>query len=658
MHLHLQTSSVPVRVSFQLAFLILAFFSALSFAQTGHKNDEQDLFSLSLQELLQVSVSSSTLIEQELKSAPSSITAFNYESIQNLGVDYLHELLNYVPGFQSFRQEESGDEYYHSSRGRRSSTSSREVLILIDGQRFNREFDNAIAVPMISLSNVEKIEFIRGPGSAIYGSNAFLGVIDISTHHSRKQFGSSIGENGRFDGHLSFSEQLSALAVSGSLNASRDNGEKVSVEEQFTSQTFRTRDEREGLDFNLRLTHSLMNLDLLHFERESHGFSVLGETGNELDSTQNRFSSIRLSKTFEPSEEFSSEFSARHYRESYSPLVDHSLLGLSSFVQRTDGQELQIRNKWQLSKAQKLLFGAEHRKARISEAQISSKIFGADALHASDTRDILGLYLQHQWLIQSETELTLGLRHDNYSEIGGSTNPRFGIVHHLSEQHTLKLLYGEAFRAPTINEAKVRDFFNFGVLVGNPSLKPEKVKTVEAIWMTQLSRSSFALTLFENVYEQSIVRDVSMTPESYFNKAGSDSSQGLEAEWMALIFSRLSVSGTYSWIRNLGPEDLRQSERLASLGLNYQQDQWNANVSALFTDERHFFAGANRRKLGQYPLFNAKFRYAFLPSAELFLQAKNLFDKQYRTPPERANFQSGVSNRGRELSVGLRWELD
>ena len=155
---------------------ILLFVLSLTYLSSAVAETSIDLFEMPLEELMQLHVNSSTLTDKTLRTAPSSITVFTHQQIQNLGINYLHELMNYVPGFQSFRQAESGDEYYHSSRGLRVGTSSREVLILVDGQRLNREFDNATGAPMMALGNIEKVEFIRGPGSAIYGSNAFAGV--------------------------------------------------------------------------------------------------------------------------------------------------------------------------------------------------------------------------------------------------------------------------------------------------------------------------------------------------------------------------------------------------------------------------------------------------------------------------------------------------
>src|SRR4051812_1232375 len=115
---------------FKLLVVVLAMASSFPVAAEAKLDD---IFNLSLEELMQIKVVSSTLTEKSLRTAPSSVTVFSHDQIKAMGIDYLDELLNFVPGFQAFRQADSGGEYYHSSRGIRSGTSSREVLVLIDG---------------------------------------------------------------------------------------------------------------------------------------------------------------------------------------------------------------------------------------------------------------------------------------------------------------------------------------------------------------------------------------------------------------------------------------------------------------------------------------------------------------------------------------------
>ena len=88
-----------------------------------------DYFELSLDELLQVRITGSTLRDESYKTVPSPVTVFERKEIDNLGVDYLYELINLVPGYQFNRNADSPSGYTMSSRGRRNSSEAREILL-------------------------------------------------------------------------------------------------------------------------------------------------------------------------------------------------------------------------------------------------------------------------------------------------------------------------------------------------------------------------------------------------------------------------------------------------------------------------------------------------------------------------------------------------
>ena len=103
----------------------------------GAHADEFAYLELSLEQLLETPVTGSTLTEESIKTVPAAVSVFTHEHIERLGVDYLHELLGLVPGFQFNRNANSGLAYSYSARGRRTTHVSLEVLLLVDGKVFN-----------------------------------------------------------------------------------------------------------------------------------------------------------------------------------------------------------------------------------------------------------------------------------------------------------------------------------------------------------------------------------------------------------------------------------------------------------------------------------------------------------------------------------------
>lgn len=156
-------------------FLLFYLCSFISFGE-----NEVDLFSLNLDDLAKIKIASKRA--ETLYSSPSSVPVISRTQIENMGITNLQTLLNFVQGFQSTRDIEQGTANRISVRGR-STALSESVRIQIDGKKLNDLYTGGISIlnRMLDLGFVKQIEIIGGPGSALYGSNAFLGVINIIT---------------------------------------------------------------------------------------------------------------------------------------------------------------------------------------------------------------------------------------------------------------------------------------------------------------------------------------------------------------------------------------------------------------------------------------------------------------------------------------------
>ena len=142
---------------------------------------EKDIFDLSIAELMQVRISLATKTEETVLTVPSTITVFDQADIQALGVKNAYDVMNFVPGFQMTRGDWVGAVPKEHARG--VYLDNGYILVMINGDRLNEiSFGKAsVYTPHIPTEIIERIEVIRGPGSALYGSNAFLGVLNIIT---------------------------------------------------------------------------------------------------------------------------------------------------------------------------------------------------------------------------------------------------------------------------------------------------------------------------------------------------------------------------------------------------------------------------------------------------------------------------------------------
>ncbi|MBK8187410.1 MAG: TonB-dependent receptor plug domain-containing protein [Cellvibrio sp.] len=123
----------------------------------------EDYLDMDLESLMKVKITGSTLREESVETVPSSVTVFTRQQIHRLGVDYLHELVSLVPGFQTHRSTDNGFNYSLSARGRRQTTESRELMLIVDGRVLASPISGGAdtAVVLYSLANVERVEVIR-----------------------------------------------------------------------------------------------------------------------------------------------------------------------------------------------------------------------------------------------------------------------------------------------------------------------------------------------------------------------------------------------------------------------------------------------------------------------------------------------------------------
>lgn len=637
-----------------LSWLICLFFS------TGVYSKEQDeleqLLKLSLKDLFEVEVTSSTLTSMELKTAPSAITVFTQKQIRNLGVDYLYELINFAPGFQTFRQGANSIQHYHSARGHRSSASSREVLILIDGIRINREFDNASAIPMISLHNVEKVEFIRGPGSALYGSNAFLGVIDIKTNKQMNVMQLSVGEANRKQLSATGSQHLADWRFSSAVNVFDEDGVNYELENNETLEPVQGKDPREGQDIQFSVSHGDTVIDGMYFRRIAGDYYVTDRTSSEVNRNVYRNASLRLQHGFTLNGAITSTISAIYSNNYIFRRSHNSLLGgTENSYQEENNIDIKFHNLWQYHSDGKMVFGLTARHSEFDPFTLDSPALDAE-IYAKSERDITGIYLQNQSEFHNGMQLTLGGRFDHYNQIGSQFSPRLGLIYPAGENQMFKLLYGEAFRVPTVNELTLDP--PGGFLVGNSELRPETIRTWELIWLGQWDDHSFGISTYYNSLDSAIYRESSGSTSSFANQVDVESFYGFEVEYSHQLFSSFIVSGNASVMQDLPASDFRQADRLASLIFNYQHDYWNLNLNFTYAGARETLAAGNPLKLDDYILMNVNWMYSVNRGVTVFVHGKNILGEEYFTPSQSSIHTVAMPNRGRELSIGVKMNIN
>ena len=628
-----------------------------SSAQGAHVEVKEALLSLSLQELMELEITSSTLTAKNVKSVPASVSVFTKEQFMRMGADYLHELINFVPGFQSFRQGENSVQHYCSARGHRSSTASREVLILIDGMRMNREFDNVFSVPMLSLHNVEKIEFIRGPGSAIYGSNAFMGVINITTQKNQNRIHTAFGEASQmqFNGAFSNSDSAADAELNLALNLFDEKGEQYVLENYTTLEEETGRDPREGVDFQFNARKGDYQLSGLVSRRDAHDFYNSERTSEIYNKAIHKTSHLQFSRNVNWQSNMRSDFDVGYSENAYEPTIVFPGLGVSVASQKESNWVFNANNHWQYDHHDSLEFGLELRHSNMKAFELQTENLGEFELYPHSKRDIAGLYIQNQRYYNNGLQVVIGGRFDRYSDVGSAFSPRLGFVYPLTDHQTVKALYGEAFRAPTVNELSLQTFS--GAVAGNENLEPETIKTWELIWLGIWDHHSLTLNGHYNEIESTIIRDENLPNGNFINQNQGDTFYGVEFDYSFQVSSALLIQANGALLGNLPDADFRQAEHMGAFIINYQYGRWNLNVNSTYAGAREMLVGEERLSIDSYWLLNSKVNYGLNANVSFYLNMKNLLNEAYGTPPQRSIHTVPIPNRGRELVIGGVFEF-
>lgn len=650
--------------------------------------DDDDYLNMDLEQLMQLPVTGSTLHDESLKTVPAAVTVFTREQIDRLGMDYLYELVSLVPGYQLDRGADSGVNYTMSSRGRRNGAQAREIMVVVDGRLFANPRSGSIdsALPLFPLEQIERVEIIRGPGSALYGSSAFNGVINIVSRKDVNAVRIESGSDTRRSASLNISQPIGEWKTNLFARVYEDNGQVFNVPDSFTKALMTTRDPRRAINFDIAVGDENTQIRAAYHRTDSSDFYNFENTQNGFNATTQSFKQFSVEQRLNWFENVKTQLQLGYLETGQDLQV--AILGVAnvSRISTPIGHEnflskgalsgnsytLRFTNDWSIDEKSSALFGLEWRHEREARARAYNNYdlgqlarrsipinYYGDFTHYTDigTRASLeagGLYGQYLRDLSYKTRLTLGVRYDHYDGIGAHASPRLGLVHQLSENQTLKFLYGEAYRAPSLGETGV---INNPLVVGNPNLTYEVVKTWDVIWMLNWNSTHISVGSFRNNYQDPMAAGFVGTTRTTIN-SDDEFSDGLELEAQHYFNQAWSLRATYTDFFTLPKTAFREAEQLASLELNFNQGAWNWNLLAYHQSERYALTATNSlNKLADFWVINSKLGYHFSNGYHLSVQIKNVDDHYFSTPAQGVNLSQGIPNRGREISLTFDWGL-
>ena len=632
------------------------------------KADIDLMFDMSLEELMDVKVTTATKTSEKLSQAPSSMTVFDKKRIDRMGIENVYDLLNFVPGFQVTRDVDIISEPSIHTRGVTSQNGY--VLVLLNGFRFNEVAwsETTMYYNYIPTSNVKSVEIIRGPGSALYGSNAFLGVVNIITDDKQNRFSVKTGSFNKQHTSFNYYKPFTLdKSFSLSFDYNKDKGEDYSIN---------GKDPREYLNLYTKFVHYKTSLALNYTQQEINDFIHFNSPANSRNYSKNSTLKIMLKHDVKVSNKLNlnTMFSYSQYNldtvglfMKASATGSHDMfIGPYTKSSRYDGD---INLEYNINEHHNLITGIAYRREGVNYQGANTNFLSPDNFQIAPkesfylgniqkTKDIgqlnslekfiniHSLYAQYKGVLSDKITTFLGLRYDGYSLGGSSLNPRASLIYSSTEDITLKLLYATAFRAPT----NIELFANSPRSVGNPSLNPEKVETTELVLTHKLKYGTFDITLFNTNLTDIIRTNTIGNLNGQFSNIneGERSLNGIEGELMYMLVDSIHLHATHTHIfSKINPENYKD---VSSLTVNYAQPKYNININGIFRKQQdNVLVNQN-----DYALVNTHIRYKFSNNLNLSFSIDNLLNESYSTyAPKLTALNNAVINRGRTWRIGL-----
>ena len=623
----------------------------------------QDLLTLDLEALLDMKVITASKVSETLLNAPGVMSVVSRDELRRFGGITLREVLTRVPGLMpatAYFTERS----LVAARGDQTKINGGHVLMLVNGRPTREVLEGGLLSDLLEsfpVSALERIEVIKGPGSVLYGSNAFSAVVNLITlapDHNAFAVSALPGAGGAMvtSGQGSFS--CGRLKVMGAAQMHRKPEWRTTY--RFTDpvpgdplavpvpavQEIAVRDRSTGgyvgIDYrSVRFMSSFTEWKTAAFVRGTVGENRwrrgFADIGYALKPSEAWDSSVNVSYTRNT---FAIEQFPQISRDS-----DELVLELTNTVRPTS-------------------------RSQITAGALVNRVAGEEVYHglgvpltiSEGRRAGAAAYVQLDYRVADGVKLIGGVQANKIQRLALDIVPRAGVIWNPAPRVAVKALYGEAFRAPSINETQL----NHPGLAGSPGLRPERVATVDAGVGYAGERLQAGINYFHSRQTDSIAIDTRPLRWQYQN-LGEATFQGVELEGKYYVTRQVLLLGSVLYQTNedgAGTPDVTPVPNTgAKAGISYQSDRGvTASVFDVYQTGLDGYAATLNPGPGAYHLVDAELRFDLLRyfrpdgarGLALVMHGENLADEQVWLPDWGGNTGDTIpALRGRSIYFGL-----
>ncbi len=592
--------------------------------------------------------------EEDIKDVPASMEVITRQELEAKGAVKLNDILRLATGVYQYTGL-TRDNAAVSIRG----FDNKQTLILIDGRRLAGEPTAVFEIDRITVEDIERIEIVRGPVSALYGSDALGGVINIITRTSSRpffQFNPQFGAYGSSDGRRT---TLSGIAGSGDIsNFNITLSGLYQRQRPLIVNNDTTLDDGDLKRVSVKAGYSFDKSTRLQFDASYFKELVKMQTVTMGQVNSSRYDNYRydLSLSLEHRSDVI-DFFARLYTSVYNKDYEQrnkqtgALTDFYPTERKTPTAE--IRATKELLKNHLFTLGAEYRSDTYRGAKIitgeGSYTEIREGIKREGSEKTIGywaLYLQDEWFIDNKLILVPAIRYDDSDKFSNSISPKIGATYKIYPNLRLKANVGQAFRSPNVEElyqyftTRMARYWNS--VRGNPNLKPEKSTSYELALEGESGIFKVRTAFFYNNVKDLIkniriggsgtAADPQVFVSQNINKARI---QGIEIEAGATALKGLDLKAAYTYLdaknKTTGePLTLRPKHKLVARG-SYQYKPWDLRLD-LWTEYICDLVMSDFDKRS-YNLWHFNASRDILKNINLYAGIDNLFNKKDSSIP-------------------------
>jgi len=565
----------------------------------------------------------------------SSTSVIDKQTIQSSGALSFTDLLRTIAGVNVGQSGPLGNLTELRFRG----SESNHIMVLIDGVEINDAAQGGLVdLSHILLANIERIEVLRGPQSALWGSNAIAGVISIITKQASSNtvqpvLGLNIGDRQTYQANASVSQNLDALSYAISASTLKTDGENIS----------RSGNEQDGyknsnvmgrLDYAFNNEHSVnINARLVDytsdFDASDFSTGLLADANNE---TQGDQLSVGASWHYTPQSAeslYAQLLSFQYSKQSNENFQDNVFSG------KSEASKLRVlwNNQFNLAQNSYINLGLEGVEEDFE--QKGPVVFGDP--NQSQSTSSYSLVTNGQYALSNQVNLSASYRYDNNDTFDNASSFRLGSTYIFNRNWHAFASYGKAIKNPTFTE---RFGYFPSSFLGNPELRPEQQKSFEAGFEGNLENISLQVSWFKAKLENEILGFVYEPISAQFTAQNADVDSQREGIEFSLSgsFKDLDFKAQYSYLdaSENNENELRRANHTGSTSISYRYNpQHLMYVQADYTGTRSdvfyppFPSSSQVLALDAYWLVSANYQYTHNDSLKLNLRLSNIFNEQY-----------------------------